>query len=375
MRLKHFLATIFITAGVAVALAISGCSEEKAECDLPEGAAACVDDFIITKDDVAAYIDKQRKVYGPMVPAEDADGDGVLDESFTDYRREATRQLVRIELQKRETDRRGIEVTDDEIMERMQVVAEDSFLGDFDAMIQDYAEKGITIEDLKDDVRPQLELEKLEEQLRSDIEVTEDDALDYYNENIGQYVQPDRYTVRQLITDDEQTARQAVDRARDGEAFIELVDELSVDPDKQNKRGTLGLVSTGTGQMPPELDTVVPTLEVGKVSEPINIGSKWYVVTVEAKVPGYNYSFDEKKDEIIFIRSNQLYADVFKDLKTELENEAAITYDPDYDPGLIDREDESAAADEAAPADIAAPADAATQQTPGMEVPVEVPQS
>ncbi|MHB1003528.1 MAG: peptidylprolyl isomerase [Thermoleophilia bacterium] len=368
MRAKRNL--IFVLALSALVF-LAGCgNDEKAECTLPDDAAACVDDFIITKDDVATRIEKQRKAFGAMVPAEDADGDGVLDEGFTNHRREVTRQLAREELQRREVERRGITVTDEEIHERMLLVAEDSFLGDYDAMIKDYADKGITLEELQEDVRPQLELEKLELELRADIEVTDDDALKYYQENIGQYVQPDRVTARQLIADDEATAREAVTRTRAGEPFVNVVTELSVDPAKADKKGALGLVSPG--QLAPELDSALFALKVGEISEPVQVGNQWYVVAVEATVPGYDYSFEEKKEEIRYLQSNLLYSEKFKELKSRLEAEAVVTYHPDYDPELIvDRSEEEAAPD----AGDFAPADGAEQSLPGGEQPIEVPQS
>ena len=369
MRAMRNLTLILAVAAMGVLLLVAGCSsDEEAECTLTADAAACVDETIITKDDVAARIEKQRKVFGPMVPAEDDNGDGVPDESFTNYRREVTKQLVREELQRREIARRGIVVTDDEVKQAMQQVAEDSYLGDYEAMIQDYAAKGISEADLMEDVRPQLELSKLEEELRADIEVSDDEELEYYQQNIGQYVQPERYTTRQLITDDEATAQQAVARARAGEPFIDLVEELSVDPQKEQKKGSLGLVSPG--QLSPELDAALFSLEVGEISDPVKAGNQWYVLTVEAVVPGYDYPFDEKKEEIKFLRSNQLYADKFNALRDQLMGDAAIAFHPDYDPDLIIvREQQSA------PTEENAPVDSATGQQPGMESPVAVPQS
>lgn len=371
MRAKRNLTATIALATIAVLVFLSGCGDgSQAECTLTEDAAACGNGFVITKDDVAQRIEKQRKGMGAMVPAEDADGDGVLDETFTNYRRQVTQQLAREELQRIEVERRGIVVTEDEMIERMHLVAEDSFLGDYDAMIKDFADKGFTIQDLYDDVRPQLELEKLEEQLRSEVNVTDDDALAYYQENRGQYVQPDRVTARQLITDDEAAARAAVARARGGEPFINIIAELSVDPEKDVKKGSLGLVSPG--QLAPELDAALFQLRAGEFSEPVKVGSQWYVMTVEALVPGYDYSFEEKKDEIIYLESNRQYSAKFNELRDRLMAEANVIFHPDYDPNLvIDRSEENPAAD----IEQADPAAGTGQPSPDTALPVEVPQS
>jgi parvulin-like peptidyl-prolyl isomerase len=304
-----------------------------------------------------------------MIAAEDANGDGVLDEQFTNLRREVSKQLVREELQAQEELRRNVAVAEEEIDEYILAYADESFLGDYDAMIADYEEKGVTPEELRDQARKDLGLIKLEEELRKDIEVTDDDALDYYNEHIVQYVQPDRKTVRQLITDDEATAAAAATRARAGEPFFDLVVELSVDPEKQDKKGSLGLVSPG--QLAPELDAALEGMAIGDISDPIEVGSNWYVLTVESTVPGYNYTFEEKKEEIKFLYGNQQYADIYKALLARLLDETAINFHPDYDPDLVvdlEAEGGDGQAQEAAPAPVE---DAGA--SPDAAIPVEVP--
>jgi parvulin-like peptidyl-prolyl isomerase len=347
MRAKRnlmLLSALMILGGIIVFS--SGCGDDdpaesgsswrdvvEGECTLTDDAAACVDETIITKDDVAARIESLRRVYGAMVPAEDADGDGVLDEAFTNLRREVANKLVNEELRLKEEERRGISVTEEEIDILLFAFADESYLGDYDAMVSDYEEKGVSIDELREDARRDIGFQKLEEDIRKDIEVTDEDALDYYMEHEAQYVQPDRLTTRQLITDDEATAQAAVTRALAGESMVDLVVELSVDPEKQDKKGSLGLVSPG--QLAPELDAVLVNMEMGDISEPIQVGSKWYVLTVEGTVPGYNYSFEEKKEEIKFLYGNQQYAEKFKEINESLLSNTTLNYDIDYDPDLI----------------------------------------
>jgi hypothetical protein len=76
-------------------------------------------------------------------------------------------------------------------------------------------------------------------------------------------------------------------------------------------------------------------MEMGDISEPIQVGSKWYVLTVEGTVPGYNYSFEEKKEEIKFLYGNQQYAEKFKEINESLLSNTTLNYDIDYDPDLI----------------------------------------
>jgi len=296
---------------------------------LPDDTAATVNGTEIKKTDVDARINQLRKVYGAMVP-EESEGD-----VFYNFRRETTDQLVREALEQQETENRNITVTQAEIDQRMQEVADESFLGDVDRMKQDYAAKGLSPEDMAGDVRRAILHEKLMASMQEGIEVTDEDALAYYERNRLQYDQPERRQVRQIVTDKESAAIEAVKRAKAGESFVTLVDELSTDANAQQKKGALGLVTRG--QLAPELDAAVWNMGFGQVSDPIKVGEQWYVLSLENIIPASLQTFDQAREEIKVIYANQIFAERWREFVEDVYNNGNIRFSPDFDPaGKVD---------------------------------------
>ncbi len=312
------------------AIGVTACGE------LPDDAAARVNDIVITRDDVDARIENLRKSYGPMIPQADADGDGELECEYTNFRRDTTEQLVQEELEAQQAEEMGISVSEQEIDDAIQETADDGFLGDVDRLLQSYYDRGFTSEELRADVERTLLHDKVMNEAIGPIEVTDEDIRAYYERNIDQYQQPERRTARQLVTNDEATARAAVQRARAGEDFIELVRELSVDPEVQDKLGSLGLLVPGA--LTGELDSVVFSLGSLEISDPIPVAGQWYVVKVETIIPPVDIPLEQEKENIREFAGNEMGATRWREFVDDVYEDASVDYNPDYDPGLRDED-------------------------------------
>jgi foldase protein PrsA len=319
MRAK-FIVALLVTVGFGGAIpSLLGCG------GLEGNAAASVNGTVISKDNVASRIEELRKVYGAMIPTADQ-GD-----VFDNFRKETTDQLVREELELQQTKAKKISVSDAEIQTRFQDMADESFLGDVSRLKQDYAAKGLTEEEMNGDVRRAILHEKLMESIGKDIQVTDQEAEDYYDRNRSQYDQPERRQVRQIFTASQSAAMAATRRARAGESFVTLVDELSVDPQASEKKGALGLVTKG--QLAPALDQVLWSMQIGEVTDPIKVGEQWYVLTLENTLPANLRTFDQVRNEIKTIYGNQIFSERWRAFVQETYDNASIEYSPDYDPG------------------------------------------
>lgn len=291
---------------------------------LPENAAAEVNGHVITKDDVANRVQQLGKVYGAMIPTE---ADGNL---FTDFRREVTDQLVREQLERQEAESRGLTVTNEEIQARFQEKADDEFLGDVEAMKKSYVDKGMTEQEMADDIWRTILHEKLLEDLGKDINITEEDARAFYDQNRAQYDQPERRQARQLVTDNEAAAVNAVQRVRAGEDFVTVVGEVSIDPLVQQKRGALGLVTQG--QLAPELDQALFAMTIGQLSDPINIGGQWYVLSLENIIAPVNIPYEQVKQDMMILSGNQKFSEKYRAFVQQVYDDADIEFAEEYDP-------------------------------------------
>lgn len=313
---KTILATLFL---LGAALLSGSCG------GLPTEAAVRVNDIVITKDDVESRMNYLSKLYPGMVSRDD-------EVNFANIRRQTTRDLVLAELERQEAERRNITVSTSDVDDELQTMAEDDFLSDMDRMIEDYARKGISLEELRTVTRERLLHQKLMADESASIPVSELDIQNYYEKNRQQYDQPDLRQTRQIVTDSQAAALDAISRISAGESFVEVAKQLSVEPSASRNGGNLGLVAPG--KLPPELDSVLLDMSLGQISDPINVADKWYVLTVEAIQPGQQLSLDEAKAEIKMILTGESSAVNWKTLMDDLYNQATLEYSPDYDPGL-----------------------------------------
>ncbi len=323
MRLRAVVAIVALFGFAGSLAAVAGCG------GLQENAAASVNGTIITKDDVTNRINLLRKTYGAMIPQED-DAD-----RFGNFRKEVTDQLVREQLEKEETQKRNITVSGSEINLRYEELAEESFLSDIGRMKQEYAAKGMTEAEMDDEVRRAILHEKLMESFGKDIVVTDQDAQEYYERNRAQYDQPERRQLRQIVTDNEAAAVSAAQRARSGESFPTVAEQVSIDPEAAEKKGAIGLVSKG--QLPPALDAAAWKMQIGEVSAPVQVDQQWYVLFLENTLAPIYRPFEDAREEIKVVYGNQQFSERWRAFVDEVYQKASIEYNPDYDPaGKVD---------------------------------------
>jgi peptidyl-prolyl cis-trans isomerase D len=124
-----------------------------------------------------------------------------------------------------------------------------------------------------------------------------------YDERIDSFARPEQVRVRQIFFEldrgaDEETAaaaRERVEAARSrvegGEEFAAVAEDLSEDPGSRSKGGDLGLIVRG--QSIPELEEAAFSLEVGRVSDPVQSFKGLHLVLVEERIEAQTTPFEE----------------------------------------------------------------------------------
>ena len=322
MRVNSFGIKLLAAVGLIGLIGmLTGCSS------LSENDAASVNGTIITKDDVAKEISNMRKTYGALVPSE-SDGD-----VYTNFVRSTAEKLVFYKLMETEAEDKGISISEADIEQHIQELADESFLGEPDKLREEYFNKGFTEEDIRAEAVRAILNEKLQAQIGKDIQVTDQDAQDYYERNRTQYDQPERRQARQLVTDKEADAITAVSKARSGESFITLVEQYSTDPQAQQKKGAMGKM-VARGELPPELENVIFDMKAGDISNPVKLGEQWYVFSLEYISPANLRTLDQVRDEIKAIYGAQIFSERWKAYGDQVRSDASIEYKQDYDPAF-----------------------------------------
>lgn len=159
-----------------------------------------------------------------------------------------------------------------------------------------------------DSFKRRLMVQKLAEDIISVIEVSDEDAKKYYEENKDEFKVPEQVNAAHILikvdsVDDEEESKKAQKDAEDilkrikgGEEFSELAKENSACPSSA-KGGDLGYFTKG--QMVPEFEEAVFSLKPGEISEIVKTKFGYHIIKLLDKKEETTRTFDEAKESII----------------------------------------------------------------------------
>lgn len=169
------------------------------------------------------------------------------------------------------------------------------------------------------DILTQLTLNKL----LLEVTVTDEDALNYYNNNKNLFTQPATVTAKHILVDDKALCEQIKKELDENElTFEEAASKYSTCPSKE-EGGNLG--SFGRGMMVPEFEEAAFNLELNVVSEPVQSQFGYHLIKVEDKNEGKEADFDEIKSQIVNKLLQEAQQRKYLDVVKELEAKYGVT--------------------------------------------------
>lgn len=184
-------------------------------------------------------------------------------------------------------------------------------------------QRGLTVEDFKNDLRRELSLEKVfNMEIRSKITVTDAEIAKAYEENKSGFNVPEpRLHVAQIVVTPapdvpvanlkndkaigEQQARQKADsiaaRLRAGEDFARLAQELSEDPSSARNNGDLGFIpASALEKAEPQLKQAILSLQPGQISGIVRTRDGYHILKlVERQTAGQRQLSDPEVQQNI----------------------------------------------------------------------------
>jgi len=201
----------------------------------------------------------------------------------------------------------GLEATDGEVEDKFTEFKSPYTEDEFQRQLKD---RGVTPDDLKDDIRRQLSVQKLlNREVVAKISITDQDISAFYNQNRAQFnVAETQYRVAQILvtphkdpqlhnrknddatTDVEARRKSAalLQQLANGADFTQLAMDYSEDPATASSGGDLGYVpESSLNQSDPALKRAVVGLKVGEVSPIMPLKDGYHILKLMAKeAPG-----------------------------------------------------------------------------------------
>ena len=169
------------------------------------------------------------------------------------------------------------------------------------------------------DILTQLTLNKL----LLEVTVTDEDALNYYNENKNKFMKPETVMAKHILVEDKELCEKIKAEIDSNElTFEEAAQKYSTCPSKE-QGGNLG--SFGRGMMVPEFEKAAFELAIGVVSEPVQTTFGYHLIKVEDKTEATETKFEDVKEQIVGQLLQQAQERKYLDVVKELEAKYGVT--------------------------------------------------
>jgi peptidyl-prolyl cis-trans isomerase C len=148
------------------------------------------------------------------------------------------------------------------------------------------------------DIKEQLLIESLlKKKIASDSQLSDEELKKYYDANKDKFKKESEINTRHILLKTEEEAKQIKEKLKNGEDFVELAKQYSIDPNAKTTGGELGFHPKGT--ILPEYEEVAFKLvKVGQISGIVKTQYGYHIIRLEGTKPPAFVGFDEVRDFI-----------------------------------------------------------------------------
>jgi foldase protein PrsA len=257
--------------------------------------------------DFKACIEQARKAAAK--PAEgqpkqtDADFKKQCQQQYDQLRDQVLGLLISFEWIQREAEEQGVEVSDEEVKKSFEEQKKQSFPKE-----ADYEKFLKTSGQTNEDVMMRVRLDTLSNKIRDKVTKGKDTVTDaqikkYYEENKGQFAQPERRDLHIVLTKTKAKAEQAKAALQNGQPFKQVAKEYSIDDASKAQGGKLPAVAKG--QQEKAFDTAIFGADKGKITGPIKTQFGYYVFEVDKVSAASQQTLEQAKATIKQVLASQ----------------------------------------------------------------------
>lgn len=338
-RIKKLIAAVAI---FTLSISVMGCKMiEKTPEAIQKTVYATVGDEKITKADMdeemKATIDQLKQQYG-----DDYANNEKIKDQLKQMKVQYLNAMVNEKLMLKNAESVGVTPTDDELNEYAdkQIEQLKQAYPD-DAQLQQVLEaNGFTEDSYKDYAKKQYKLQKVQEAITADVEVTDDDAKAYYDENkdsqytVGAGANAAHILIAEKGSDGNIDFDASLAKANEvkakldaGADFAQLASEYGTDGTK-DKGGDLGFVAYNQANYDQDFLAGFKQLSEGQISDPVKSQFGYHIIKATGIKDEVVTPFDDVKDQIKSQLLQQKQTDAFNAKMSEWKDASKVkTYE------------------------------------------------
>lgn len=250
------------------------------------------------------------------------DADVELDEkkdkdTIKNLKQRAFDALVLKQLVKQEAASRGLQLSDEELEKGLSNFKDSAFGNQTDNYEKFLQELGIDEGELRKEIGYQMLSKKLQQEICTDITVSEEELKSFYDENLESFKEMGGIHISHILVDTEEKARDILVKISEGEDFSELAREYSSCASSK-QGGYLQVVNEGS-RLAPEFKEAALKLKPGEITQqPVKSSFGYHIIKAGEREESRTIPFEEAKNQIkLYLKNNkdqQAYSDYLKEL-------------------------------------------------------------
>jgi len=251
-------------------------------------------------------------------------------------------QLVEIEIAKAYAEEHDITVSEDEVnqeIERLkdqvvqQAQAQGQDVGREEAFDQALQQAGITEEELRQQIREQLPIQKVQERVAGDVGPSQQEVEQFYEQNkAAQFTTPETRCTRHILfnKDQKQKAEEVKQQLQNGGDFADLAKEYSQDPGSAEQGGALGCI--GRGETVPNFEEAVFGAQQGEIVGPVETEFGYHIIEVTKIQEEATQPLSEVEAQIRDQLTTEAQSEQFTAWLQKQKEQRNVKYLPGYKP-------------------------------------------
>jgi parvulin-like peptidyl-prolyl isomerase len=251
-------------------------------------------------------------------------------------------QIVEFEIAKAYAREHGITVSESDVNKQIETIKDQVYqqaksqgmnVSREEAFNQALHQAGLTMDQLRAQVRDQLPVQKVQQQVTGNTQASQEEVQKYYEQNkASQFTTPEQRCVRHILFTKDQKAKaeEVKKQLQNGADFAQLAKQYSQDPGSAEKGGSLGCL--GKGDTVPSFDQAIFSAKKGEIVGPIETQFGYHILQVTDIKPQSTQPLSQVEGKIRDQLASDKQSQQFSAWIQKQKEQRDVRYLPGYKP-------------------------------------------